>query len=291
MGPKKAAAEVSSPPSTGAEDQLMEEQKEDSPVVGTKAVRKASPHPTTMEMLKEALMELDQRKGVSAQAIRAFIKEKYTTVDETRLKTMVRKALVKGIDSGVFVRPANSATTTGAQGRFRLAVRKPAKSKEAKENANPNVSKAKEPKVKMGDVKTKKTKSAAVEGDKPKKTKKNDVSASKVAPAKKPKAKRAAGETSEGESEPKTQKKSKASKGEGAEKSGAKKGGRKAAQKAEGDVSPASEGEQTEVQEGGAESVAPVQKRGGKKAGQKAEDGQQNGTKSSGKKGKKAAEK
>lgn len=83
-------------------------------------MRKASPHPSTMEMVKEALMVLDQRKGVSAQAIRTFIKQKYTTVDETRLKTMMRKALVKGIDSGTFVRPANSSTMTGAQGRFRV---------------------------------------------------------------------------------------------------------------------------------------------------------------------------
>lgn len=92
----------------------------DAPEVISKAVRKVSPHPSTMEMVKEALTELDQRKGVSAQAIRTFIKEKYTTVDETRLKTMVRKALVKGIDSGALVRPANSTTTTGAQGRFRV---------------------------------------------------------------------------------------------------------------------------------------------------------------------------
>lgn len=83
-------------------------------------MRKVPPHPSTMEMVKEALTALDQRKGVSAQAIRTFIKEKHKTVDETRLKTMVRKALVKGIESGALVRPANSTTTTGAQGRFRV---------------------------------------------------------------------------------------------------------------------------------------------------------------------------
>uniref|UniRef100_A0A9J7YWF9 H15 domain-containing protein n=1 Tax=Cyprinus carpio carpio TaxID=630221 RepID=A0A9J7YWF9_CYPCA len=83
--------------------------------------RKVSPHPSTMEMVKEALKELDSRKGVSAQAIRGYIKEKYTTVDETRLKFMVRRTLNKGIETGVFVRPANSgSTTTGAQGRFRV---------------------------------------------------------------------------------------------------------------------------------------------------------------------------
>lgn len=144
----------------------------------SKAVRKVSPHPPTMEMVKEALLALDQRKGVSAQAIRSFIKEKYRTVDETRLKTMARKALVKGLESGVFVRPANSTTTTGAQGRFRvrscfmldlfnpmlwfslmllspqLADRKSkaVKSKEAKENTNPNANQAKEPTAKTGEL-------------------------------------------------------------------------------------------------------------------------------------------
>ncbi|KAK3509432.1 hypothetical protein QTP70_035014 [Hemibagrus guttatus] len=288
MAPKKAAAETSTSPNTTAEKELKEDQKTDGPEVVSKAVRKVSPHPSTMEMMKEALTELDQRKGVSAQAIRAFIKEKYATVDEVRLKTMVRKALVKGIDSGAFVRPANSTNTTGAQGRFRLAVRKPkaSKSKEAKENTNPNINQAKEPNAKTGDVKTKKMKSAAVGGDK---TKKSEVSASKVAPAKKPKAKRTAG-AADGEPELKTQKTSKASKGEGDEKSGAKKEGKKASQKAPGGL--LKKGEKKEAQkseDGGNEAEATVRKKGGKKTPQKADDGEQSGTKSSGKKGKKAA--
>ncbi|KAB5522230.1 hypothetical protein PHYPO_G00157220 [Pangasianodon hypophthalmus] len=299
MAPKKVAVEMSTSPNK----EVKEDQKTGSPVEVSKAVRKVSSHPSTMEMVKEALTDLDQRKGVSAQAIRTFIKEKYSTVDETRLKTMVRKALVKGIDSGAFVRPANSpTTTTGAQGRFRLAVRKPkaAKSKETKENTNPNITKAEDPNAKTGDVKTKKTKSAAVEGDKPKKTKKNNALASKVAPAKKPKAKRAAGAAGEGEPEPKTQKTSKASKGESGEKSGAKKGGKKAAQKAEegpdegAEVIPLKKGEKEEAQkseEGGNEAEATVRKKGGKKTAQKTDDGEQNSTRSSGKKGKKAAEK
>ncbi|KAL0192048.1 hypothetical protein M9458_010344, partial [Cirrhinus mrigala] len=112
------------------------------------AGRKASPHPSTMEMVKEALKELDSRKGVSAQAIRGYIKERYTTVDETRLKFMVRRALNKGIETGVFVRPANSgSTTTGAQGRFRIAKTKTKEAKtQSKENADPNVQKAPKPK-------------------------------------------------------------------------------------------------------------------------------------------------
>lgn len=127
-------------------------------------------------------MVLDQRKGVSVQAIRGFIKQKYTTVDETRLKMMLRRTLLKGLESGIFVRPANS-TMTGAQGRFRvrnlfkqvfinkhllvskiffsslllsspqLAVRKPqpVKSKEAKGSTNP-INKDNGPKAKAGEL-------------------------------------------------------------------------------------------------------------------------------------------
>lgn len=83
------------------------------------APRKPPTHPPAMEMVKEALKELDSRKGVSAQAVRTFIKEKHPTVDESRLKFMVRRALVKGLESGTLVRPANS-NSTGAQGRFRV---------------------------------------------------------------------------------------------------------------------------------------------------------------------------
>ncbi|TUY72730.1 Protein B4 [Bagarius yarrelli] len=293
MPPKKAAAETSNAP---AEELLEEDQKTD--VI--KPVKKVSPHPSTMEMVKEALTVLDQRKGVSAQAIRTFIKEKYRTVDEMRLKTMVRKALVKGIDSGAFVRPASSSTTTGAQGRFRLAVRKPkaVKSKEVKENVNPNVKEAKE---KLGDVKTKKGTSAAVGETKPKRAKKNDSSAPKVAPAKKPKAKRAAGAADDGVPEPKIQKASKASKGEEAEeKSNTKKGGKKVARKTPGDPdaegSLGKKGEKKEAQkpeEAKNAAEATVPKKGGKKTPQKAADdgGEQSSSKSSGKKSKKGSRK
>ncbi|XP_076866785.1 linker histone H1M [Brachyhypopomus gauderio] len=196
MAPKKAAALTSSSPKD-SENKVSDEPKADGPGGSRRpgAVRKVSPHPPTMEMIKEALKALDSRKGVSAQAIRGFIKQKYRTVDENRVNLMVRKALVKGIESGAFVRPATSSTNTGAQGRFRLAVRKPKetkpakKAKEAKENADPNVGKAKEPKAKeTGAEKPKPVKKVKSAGEK---TKKGGVSS--VAPAKKPKAKQLAG--------------------------------------------------------------------------------------------------
>ncbi|KAG5835910.1 protein B4 [Anguilla rostrata] len=147
--------------------------------------RKVSTHPSTMEMVKEALKALDTRKGLSAQAIRGYILEKYPSVDAVRLKYMLRKALTKGLEVGTLVRPANS-TGNGAQGRFRLAVRGKTKEPKGTENSDPNVEKSKV-ETKSKGTGSKKTKPV------PKKLKDEDSGstealASKVAPAKKPKA-------------------------------------------------------------------------------------------------------
>lgn len=248
MAPKKAAAE---PTATIPKDSETENAKTGpaESTGGKAAGRKVSPHPSTMEMVKEALKELDSRKGVSAQAIRGYIKEKHTSVDETRLKYMVRRALSKGIETGTIVRPANSGpTTTGAQGRFRIAAKTKAKEAKAqtKENADPNVpkaskpKKAKAPKAKndgMSKETQKPTKKKAATDDAKPKTPERDATASKVAPAKKPKAKNAAGE---GGTEPKPSKakKPKASKKEGAEAppAAAKKGKKTAAKSQEDDA-------------------------------------------------------
>ncbi|XP_067264181.1 linker histone H1M [Chanodichthys erythropterus] len=241
MPPKKASAEPTATIPEDSENETVVTKPDVSESSSSKAnARKVSPHPSTMEMVKEALKELDSRKGVSAQAIRGYVKEKYKTVDETRLNFMVRRTLNKGIETGVFVRPANSgATTTGAQGRFRIAAKTKAKEAKAqsKENADPNVQKASKPKkVKAtkakgeGTSKEKKPtkKKEATDGAKPKNPE-SDATVSKVAPAKKPKAKNAAGE---GGSEPKPSKTKKTSK-EGAEEPAAKKGGKRTAAKAE----------------------------------------------------------
>ncbi|KAF4113710.1 protein B4 [Onychostoma macrolepis] len=244
MPPKKASAEPAAAVPKDSENEATETKTAASKSSSTKATgRKVSPHPSTMEMVKEALKELDSRKGVSAQAIRGYIKEKYATVDETRVKFMVRRTLNKGIETGVFVRPANSgSTTTGAQGRFRIAAK--TKVKEAKvqtkENADPNVQKAPKPKkakaIKAkveGASKEKSTKKKEAADDAKPKTPEREGTASKVAPAKKPKAKNAAGE---GATEPKQSKAKKASKAsKGVEEPAAKKAGKKTAKTEEGE--------------------------------------------------------
>ena len=60
--------------------------------------------PTTSDMLIEALTELTDKKGVTIQAIKKFITEKYGA-DPTKLKHRLKKALEKCIESGLIVRP------------------------------------------------------------------------------------------------------------------------------------------------------------------------------------------
>ncbi|KAJ8258880.1 hypothetical protein COCON_G00178920 [Conger conger] len=177
--------------------------------------RKPSAHPSTMEMVKEAVKALDTRKGSSAQAIRRYILEHYPSMDQIRLKYMLRRALAKGLENGVLVRPLNS-TANGAQGRFRLAPRGKAKAQKGTENADPNVEK---PKVK--------TKAKGTGSAKPKPVAKKLVHedsgttlASKVAPAKKPK--KAAGVTKAKDAVPKSKVGSKMRKAKATAKSPAK---------------------------------------------------------------------
>ncbi|KAM8913930.1 linker histone H1M [Spinachia spinachia] len=208
MPPKKpaavaaAAAAADPPPSDAPEKETKS---------NAAALRKLATHPSTAIMVKEALKELDSRKGVSSQAIQTFIGQKYPSVDLVRLKHLVRRALKKGIDTGTLVRPANSNVTSGATGKFRLAPN----SKEAKpktENVDPNVVKeAKDKAKKLKKAGAAKKREADDDDDEdkpkedakpPKKSKKKEEAAaaaaatsdpptSKVAPAKKPKAKKA----------------------------------------------------------------------------------------------------
>ncbi|XP_029286946.1 protein B4 [Cottoperca gobio] len=206
MPPKKPTANSADPPAPSVP---VEEKNSEAATL-----RKPAAHPSTTTMVKEALKELDSRKGLSSQAIQNYIKQKYPSVDILKLKHLVRRALKKGIETGTLVRPANSNVTTGATGKFRLAP----EVKEAKpktENVDPNVQKV--PKSAKDETKKPKKAGAAKKKDPaseeatsqeeskpPKRSKKEkeattskaapEVTTSKVAPAKKPKAKKAAEE-------------------------------------------------------------------------------------------------
>ncbi|KAK6474085.1 protein B4-like [Huso huso] len=232
MPPKKSAA------TTSVADESPPKKEAKSTENKSSAEPKVSAHPPTLEMVTEALKELDTRKGTSVPAIRSYILAKYPTVDPARLKPLLRNALTKGIDNGTLARPVNSIAT-GATGRFKLAVKKVIKkNKEAKaeENADPNVQEApksdktapkktkpKAAKIKDADTKEEKAEPAVKKakdknsGDlketkeaKPKAKKEEKAppkeTASKVPPAKKPKAGKKEQSPAEAVPEPKPKK-------------------------------------------------------------------------------------
>ncbi|XP_033878934.3 protein B4-like isoform X2 [Acipenser ruthenus] len=232
MPPKKSAA------TTSVADESPPKKEAKSTENKSSAEPKVSAHPPTLEMVTEALKELDTRKGTSVPAIRSYILAKYPTVDPARLKPLLRNALTKGIDNGTLARPINSIAT-GATGRFKLAVKKVIKkNKEAKaeENADPNVQEApksdktapkktkpKAAKIKDADTKEEKAEPAVKKakdknsGDlketkeaKPKAKKEEKAppkeTASKVPPAKKPKAGKKEQSPAEAVPEPKPKK-------------------------------------------------------------------------------------
>ncbi|XP_074530862.1 linker histone H1M [Halichoeres trimaculatus] len=200
MPPKKQAAESEAlPVNDTSNDAPVEEQVAEKP--GAAALRKLAAHPTTAVMIREALTELDSRKGVSSRAIQTYIKQKYPSIDPERLKNLVKRALRKGIETGTYVRPAKSNVTTGATGMFRLAP-KVKESKAKSENTDPNVKKvkkttedgAKKPTkagtTKKGETVTKEAKTKKDPKPAKKSKKDEEAPASKPAPAKKPKAKK-----------------------------------------------------------------------------------------------------
>ncbi|XP_071201156.1 histone H1-like, partial [Salvelinus alpinus] len=125
------------------------------------AVARRTPlHPPTMVMVNEALKELDSRKGVSSQAIRGYITEKYPPV----------RVIGEDINS----------KANGAQGRLRVKAEKKKQKEKPSEDAKASASKV---------APAKKHKSKRAEGtaeDQPKaqKTTKGEGAAKKGAKAK-----------------------------------------------------------------------------------------------------------
>lgn len=83
----------------------------------TKTKAKAT-HPTYLEMAKEAIVSVGDKKGATVPAIQSYIIGKYT-LDADSVKQHLKPALAKGLDNGTFVRPKNSEAK-GYTGRFKV---------------------------------------------------------------------------------------------------------------------------------------------------------------------------
>nr|ACX45248.1 oocyte-type linker histone B4 [Cynops pyrrhogaster] len=94
-------------------------------------------HPSTLSMVLEALRKNTDRKGATVPSIRTYILTTYPSVDSVRLRVLLRRALGKGMEQGLLIRPTNS-TAKGATGRFKLAPARPKTLKKVSENSDPN---------------------------------------------------------------------------------------------------------------------------------------------------------
>lgn len=135
-------------------------------------------HPTYLEMAKEAIVSLADKKGASIPAIQSYICGKYN-LDTDSVKQHLKKALEKGLTDGVLQRPKNS-DAKGFTGRFKVdreKAKEEAKAKAKKEKEKLAKEKAVE---KKAAVAAKSPKKKAASADKPKKV-------AKKSPAKKTK--------------------------------------------------------------------------------------------------------
>nr|XP_002738107.1 PREDICTED: protein B4-like [Saccoglossus kowalevskii] len=100
-----------------------------------KAKRPLPTHPKTLDMVIEAVQELNSRNGASVQGIKRWILSTYPTVDPIRIKPLLKQALAKGLESGLLIRPKNSMGLVGATGRFKIGkIPKPSKKKPLKKD-------------------------------------------------------------------------------------------------------------------------------------------------------------
>ncbi|XP_072276597.1 histone H1.8 [Pyxicephalus adspersus] len=207
MAPKKAVA---------ASKEAAPEVAVETKTVAPKTTKlKTLVNPSTLAMVVEVLKKNSERKGTSVQAIRASILSAHPTVDPVRLKSLLRNALNKGIETGVLIRPPKSSAT-GATGRFKLAKPLPKTKEGSSSNTSENVDPDAQPKEEKPKKKAaKKAKSTESEGEKPEM--KADTSSNKEKSSEeKPKAtkrKKDAEEESESPTEPKKTKVKKADDG------------------------------------------------------------------------------
>ncbi|CAB3236290.1 unnamed protein product [Arctia plantaginis] len=170
--PKKTTKKM---PKSPSEDLLkkkqvkknIETQKEDTKKLSTKF------------MIHQALIDLKSRKGVSLQAIKKYLTEKYN-VDTEKINYIIKKYIKKAVEEGTIIQTKG----IGASGSFKLVAlkEKKAKPKKKKEEKEGNEKAKKTDKTKKMKETSKKSLEKAVKSktkqkegkseDKPKKIKK-----------------------------------------------------------------------------------------------------------------------
>ncbi|KAK3867926.1 hypothetical protein Pcinc_026653 [Petrolisthes cinctipes] len=77
-------------------------------------------HPKTIDMIVEAIDNMNERQGSSVQALKAYVLQNFKTVRPDMIKTMMRRALVQGLKNNVLARPKGQSETQLMSGRYLL---------------------------------------------------------------------------------------------------------------------------------------------------------------------------
>ncbi|CAM1296055.1 H1FOO (predicted) [Pycnogonum litorale] len=93
-----------------------------SPKEANKNRTPTKPKQSTLELVTMAIKTNGDRKGTTVPFIKKYVRDHHgDEISEERLKLMIKKNLDKGLQSGVLVRPKQSAEFQGATGRFLLS--------------------------------------------------------------------------------------------------------------------------------------------------------------------------
>jgi histone H1/5 len=100
---------------------------------GTAVAKKPSTktHPTYLEMAKEAITSLSDKKGSTVPSIQSYIAGKYA-IDGDTVRIHLKPALAKGLENGTLARPKNS-DAKGYTGRFKVDKAKATNEEKEKE--------------------------------------------------------------------------------------------------------------------------------------------------------------
>lgn len=183
---------------------MAESSPSKSAVAKPKLKKLTTSHPKIFDIAIEAITALNDRKGATIPGILKYAKETYPEVDPNTIRYRLKKALEKGLNEGLLVRPTGSEAK-GFTGRFKVdkvkiaALKKPTvkKTKEKEKTEKTKTVKKKnkddekpKKKVKEPTSKSPKKKKSDTDKTKPKSDKKTEKSTKpKVKDAKKTKEK------------------------------------------------------------------------------------------------------
>lgn len=66
-------------------------------------------------MVVEAIDNMNERRGSSVQAIKAYVLQNFKTVRPDMIKTMMKRALTQGLKNNVLARPKGQSETQVSQ--------------------------------------------------------------------------------------------------------------------------------------------------------------------------------